>query len=66
MNIKRTPFLNTLAEAAGFNLDNAANGCCIKCAEPFSDKNTHTAAGWKETRITGMCEDCFDKLFAKE
>ena len=51
---------------AGFNLDNAAQGRCIKCGEDFSDKNTHTVAGWKETRISGMCEDCFDELFNKE
>lgn len=66
MNIKRTPFLDSLAAFAGFNLDNAAEGRCIKCGEPFSDENTHTAAGWKETHITGMCEDCFDGLFDKE
>jgi len=66
MNVKRTPFLDSLATAAGFNLDNAERGCCIKCGEAFSDKNTHTAMGWKETRISGMCEDCFDKLFSGE
>jgi|OpeIllAssembly_1097287.scaffolds.fasta_scaffold69407_3 hypothetical protein len=63
MNVKRTPFLDSLATAAGFNLDNAAEARCIKCGEPFSNKNTHTAAGWKETAITGLCEDCFDRIF---
>lgn len=31
------------------------------CEQPFSDKNTHSADGWRETQISGMCEDCFDE-----
>ena len=38
-------------------------GLCVDCDQPFSLKNVHTDAGWKETRISGMCEDCFDGLF---
>ena len=63
MNIKRNPLINELAAAAGFDLNNAEKGCCVRCGEPFSNKNTHTAAGWKETTITGLCEDCFDRIF---
>lgn len=36
---------------------------CVQCKQPFSDSNTHTEAGWKETKISRMCEDCFDKIF---
>jgi len=63
MNVKRTPFLESVATAAGFNLDNASEGRCVKCGEAFSSANTHTAAGWKETSLSGLCEDCFDKIF---
>lgn len=39
---------------------------CVDCHEPFTDKNVHTLMGWKETRLSGMCEDCFDKFFGGE
>lgn len=37
---------------------------CIQCKAAFTDANTHSAAGWKETQISGFCEDCFDNIFA--
>lgn len=36
---------------------------CANCCRPFSYLNTHSAAGWRETQISGFCEDCFDALF---
>lgn len=34
---------------------------CIACAKLFvRGGNVHTELGWKETYISGMCEDCFD------
>ena len=36
---------------------------CVSCLDPFSPNNTRTKAGWSETQISGMCEDCFDNLF---
>ena len=36
---------------------------CECCREHFSPCNVHTRAGWEETQISGMCEDCFDGLF---
>lgn len=36
---------------------------CCKCEQSFSPSNTHSPAGWRETQISGMCEDCFDALF---
>jgi hypothetical protein len=41
-------------------------GLCIDCKQPFSDKNVHTSAGWRETKISNCCEDCFDKMFGGE
>lgn len=35
---------------------------CVKCKCPFTSKNVHTIEGWRETQISGMCEDCFDAL----
>ena len=40
--------------------------CCMDCKLDFSSSNTHTSAGWAETQISGMCEDCFDALFPDE
>ena len=36
---------------------------CIACSERFSSKNTRSRAAWRETQITGMCENCFDDLW---
>ena len=35
---------------------------CSDCGAGFSSANTHSAAGWRDTQIVGMCEDCFDAL----
>lgn len=35
---------------------------CLNCCEPFSVKNVFTAAGWAETKISGLCEQCFDMI----
>lgn len=35
---------------------------CILCKQPFSDKNVHSEAGWREIHISHMCEDCFDEV----
>ena len=34
-----------------------------QCKEAFSDKNVFTQAGWRETKISKMCESCWDNLF---
>lgn len=33
---------------------------CINCKKPFTNENVFTYLGWKETRLSGMCEKCFD------
>ena len=37
---------------------------CVTCGEEFSNKNTHSPAGWRDTQIIQMCENCFDELFS--
>jgi hypothetical protein len=39
---------------------------CADCGQPFSNSNMHTAAGWRESQISGICEDCFDDLFGDD
>lgn len=39
---------------------------CIKCGHAFTGNNVHSRAGWRETQITGYCEDCFDEIFKDE
>lgn len=36
---------------------------CIVCDQPFTKDNVSTPEGWAETKISGMCENCFDELF---
>ena len=36
---------------------------CLCCRKPFSDANVFSDAGWREVKLSGMCEKCFDKLF---
>ena len=36
-------------------------GKCVKCKEAFTDANVFTPAGWKETKISGLCERCFNE-----
>jgi uncharacterized protein YbdZ (MbtH family) len=43
-------------------LDPAKYTKCVNCSEPFSDKNVKTPGGWRETQISGLCEDCFDYI----
>jgi hypothetical protein len=39
-------------------------GLCIQCKEPALPK-CYSDAGRREYRISGVCEDCFDKMFAE-
>ena len=47
-------------------MDDNAPQCCIQCQQPFTEENVKTLLGWKETRLSGMCEKCFDALFEEE
>jgi len=35
-------------------------GFCVSCGQSFNKDNTFTEAGWRETKISGLCEECFD------
>ncbi|MGF6932952.1 hypothetical protein OKW41_002091 [Paraburkholderia sp. UCT70] len=35
---------------------------CRCCGQVFSDANVFSDAGWIETRISGLCEVCFDTV----
>jgi len=39
---------------------------CGICKAQFSETNVHTSEGWRETQISGTCEDCYDELFREE
>lgn len=39
-------------------------GICISCKQEVGDTNIHTLSGQKEYKISGLCEDCWDKIFA--
>ena len=40
-------------------------GVCVQCRQPALPK-CYSEAGRREYRISGMCEECFDALFAVE
>ena len=42
----------------------ARNLKCEDCDLPFEPPRVTTAAGWRETQISGLCETCYDALFA--
>lgn len=53
-------FLDKLKEKINF-----VEGICNVCREPFTEKNVHTEAGWREVKISNTCEDCFDEMFSE-
>ena len=40
-------------------------GICVQCKEPALPK-CYSAAGRREYAISGMCEQCFDAMFADD
>lgn len=40
-------------------------GHCVDCKKPFTSLNVHTQAGWRETKLSKLCEDCWNDLFAE-
>jgi hypothetical protein len=57
-------FKNTMAKGIfGMTVDEAhEKGICIDCNEPALPK-CYSPAGKREYQISGMCEQCFDKMF---
>lgn len=60
------PSLNDLYGPGAEEADAAADSTCVECEEAFSERNTFTEAGWKETKIGGLCEICFDLITKEE
>lgn len=58
-------FKDQIAKAA-FGTTEQIPGKCRRCKQAFSDKNVFTPAGWRETKITGICEKCFDEVCGDE
>lgn len=56
---------NNLAKAADLHLENKAQGLCVQCGLPALAR-CYSDAGRREVAITGMCELCFDALYAPE
>lgn len=58
--------LNELKDSLANSLsggEKVPDGHCIRCKEPFTHSNVFTSAGWRETKISKMCESCFDAIF---
>lgn len=45
------------------NIERPLFSRCVDCEQPFTKHNVFTPAGWRETQISGMCEECWDELF---
>lgn len=41
-------------------------GICIDCKKPITEASFYSPGGKREYQITGMCEHCYDKIFAGE
>jgi hypothetical protein len=44
--------------------DRLGKPVCLECGQPFTSSNVHTPEGWKETKLSQLCEDCFDTITA--
>jgi len=56
-SISKSIFGTSLSEAK-------ERGICIQCKEPALAK-CYSPCGIREYQISGMCEQCFDSLFAE-
>lgn len=55
-------FIDNMARLAFGHAPSDIPGHCISCKEPFSDSNVFSEAGWREIKISGLCERCFDEI----
>ena len=54
---------NLTKEVYNTDLNESINeGLCVSCKEPALPK-CYSKAGFKEFSISGLCEECFDKIF---
>ncbi len=45
-----------------FSITKDEDDTCVNCHKPFTKANVKTPAGWKETKISGLCEVCFNEI----
>lgn len=57
---------NLLQEAHRVAKESVEKNICQVCGEEFSEKNVFSEAGWREVKISGCCEKCFDNMFEDE
>ena len=67
ISIDRDAFLDRASVAAfGFPRSEAIqDGICVRCQWPVAGR-CHSPEGLAESKISGMCEVCFDALFEDE
>jgi len=41
-------------------------GVCVDCKKPDALSRCHSEAGRREYAISGMCEECWDRMFSEE
>lgn len=47
-----------------FELHDMSFKVCFECGQALHlPEAASTAAGWRETQISGICEPCFDEMF---
>lgn len=61
--IKNVGFENGLVIIDFQNNKQSNPNCCVLCNEEFSNRNVFSTLGWKETKISGICENCWNKKF---
>ena len=57
-------FKDKLDNLSGLKLENKNIGLCILCGE-YAKEKCYSESGLRELEISGMCEVCFDDLFAE-
>ena len=60
LNVPRVRSENDFRELIKVNPDLRTS--CSNCSMPFSKDCVHTAEGWQQAVVTGICEDCMEDL----
>lgn len=60
------PRTKRMLTAAGFGeqVKRTEHGFCAFCAHPVTRESFHDPESWNEYRISGLCQECQDKVFA--
>lgn len=59
------PLVDVLNDIARTATQFQEKGECWVCEQPAKPR-IHTEAGEREYRISGTCEECFDRMFEEE